>query len=125
MKIERFDCTGRMSRVVKYGDMLFLSGVTAGQAGESVEEQTKAVLARIEELLEQHGSDKEHILSTTIYLKDISNFAGMNSVWDPWVAKGNEPARAWCGSRSGCSQHQGGDVGNCRCEGLSVPHQMT
>ena len=38
MKIERFDCTGRMSRVVKYGDMLFLSGVTAGQAGESVEE---------------------------------------------------------------------------------------
>ena len=58
MKIERFDCTGRMSRVVKYGDMLFLSGVTAGQAGESVEEQTKAVLARIEELLEQHGSDK-------------------------------------------------------------------
>ena len=33
MKIERFDCTGRMSRVVKYGDMLFLSGVTAGQAG--------------------------------------------------------------------------------------------
>ena len=50
--------------------------------------------ARIEELLEQHGSDKEHILSTTIYLKDISDFAGMNSVWDPWVAKGNEPARA-------------------------------
>ena len=49
---------------------------------------------RIEELLEQHGSDKEHILSTTIYLKDISDFAGMNSVWDPWVAKGNEPARA-------------------------------
>ena len=91
MKIERFDCTGRMSRVVKYGDMLFLSGVTAGQAGESVEEQTKAVLARIEELLEQHGSDKEHILSTTIYLKDISDFAGMN----------------------------------CRCQGLSVPHQMT
>ena len=88
MKIERFDCTGRMSRVVKYGDMLFLSGVTAGQAGESVEEQTKAVLARIEELLVQH------ILSTTIYLKDISDFAGMNSVWDPWVAKGNEPARA-------------------------------
>ena len=50
--------------------------------------------SRIEELLEQHGSDKEHILSTTIYLKDISDFAGMNSVWDPWVAKGNEPARA-------------------------------
>ncbi|MBS4785964.1 MAG: RidA family protein [Clostridiales bacterium] len=92
MKIERFDGTGRMSRVVKYGDMLFLSGVTAG--GEGVEAQTAAVLARIEELLGQHGSDKEHILSTTIYLKDIGDFTAMNSVWDPWVAKGNEPARA-------------------------------
>ena len=43
MKIERFDGTGRMSRVVKYGDMLFLSGITAG--GDGVVEQTKGVLA--------------------------------------------------------------------------------
>lgn len=94
MKIERFGGTGRMSRVVKYGDMLFLSGITAGQAGESVEEQTRAVLARIEEILAEHNSDKEHILATTIYLKEMADFAAMNSVWDPWVAKGNEPARA-------------------------------
>ena len=92
MKIERFDGTGRMSRVVKYGDMLFLSGITAG--GDGVVEQTKAVLAQIEKTLAEHGSDKEHILSTTIYLKDIADFTAMNSVWDPWVAKGNEPARA-------------------------------
>ena len=89
MKIERFDGTGRMSRVVKYGDMLFLSGITAG--GDGVVEQTKAVLAQIEKTLAEHGSDKEHILSTTIYLKDIADFTAMNSVWDPWVAKGNEP----------------------------------
>ena len=94
MKIERFNGTGRMSQVVKYGDMLFLSGLTAGAAGEDVKAQTAAVLARIEEILGQHGSDKEHVLSATIYLKDIGDFAEMNSVWDPWVAKGNEPARA-------------------------------
>ena len=93
MKIERFDCTGRMSRVVKYGDMLFLSGVTAGQAGESVEEQTKAVLARIEELLEQHGSDKEHILSTTIYLKNVEDFAEVNARYAEVFTGSVKPAR--------------------------------
>ena len=94
MEIQRFDSTGRYSRVVCHNGVLYLSGVTMASAGESVEEQTKAVLARIEELLEAHGSDKEHMLSTTIYLKDIADFNGMNSVWDPWVAKGKEPARA-------------------------------
>lgn len=94
MEIKRFDGTGRMSRVVSYNGVLYLSGLTAGAAGNTVEEQTKAVLARAEEVLEAHGSDKLHILSTTIYLKNISDFAGMNSIWDNWVVAGNEPARA-------------------------------
>ena len=91
MKIERFDGTGRMSRVVKYGDMLFLSGITAGSDG--VVEQTKAVLAQIEKTLAEHGSDKEHILSTTIYLKDIADFVPMNEVYAEFFAE-PYPARA-------------------------------
>ena len=40
-------------------------------------------------------SDKKHILSATIYLKDIdADFKDMNSVWDAWVEKGFAPARA-------------------------------
>ena len=91
MKIERFDGTGRMSRVVKYGDMLFLSGITTGSDG--VVEQTKAVLAQIEKTLAEHGSDKEHILSTTIYLKDIADFVPMNEVYAEFFAE-PYPARA-------------------------------
>ena len=46
-------------------------------------EQTAAILSKIENLLNQYGSDKKHILSATIYLKDIdADFKDMNSVWD-------------------------------------------
>nr|MBX2869504.1 RidA family protein [Acidiferrobacterales bacterium] len=34
------------------------------------------------------------ILSTTIWLSDISDFAEMNAVWDAWVSPGNAPCRA-------------------------------
>ena len=51
------------------------------------------MLAKIEELLGKYGSDKDHILSATIYLKDMALFDQMNSVWDAWVTPGNEPAR--------------------------------
>lgn len=94
MEIKRFGGTGRMSRVVGYNGTLYLSGLTAGNAGSTVEEQTQAVLAAAEKILEEHGSDKNHVLATTIYLKDMGLFQGMNSVWDAWVTQGNEPARA-------------------------------
>ena len=40
------------------------------------------------------GSDKAHILSLTIYLKDMADYAAMNAVWDAWVAEGAAPGRA-------------------------------
>ena len=52
------------------------------------------VLQKIEDLLNKYGSDKDHILSVTIYVKDMKDFADMNSVWDAWVNPGFEPARA-------------------------------
>ena len=52
------------------------------------------MLDKVEVLLEQAGSDKEHILSATIYIKDMSMFAEMNAVWDSWVPAGYAPARA-------------------------------
>ena len=94
MKIERYESTGRMSRVVCHGDTLYLCGQTAGSAGEDIKTQTEAVLARIDELLGQYGSDREHMLMATIYLKDMSLFGQMNEIWAAWVVPGAEPARA-------------------------------
>ncbi len=92
--IKRYEGTGRMSRVVEHKDTLYLCGQTAKLEGNSIEEQTKGVLVKIEDLLSKYSSDKEHVLSVTIYVKTMDDFQGMNSVWDAWVIEGFEPARA-------------------------------
>ncbi|WP_432666502.1 RidA family protein [Wukongibacter baidiensis] len=94
MEIKRYEGTGRMSRAVVHNGTIYLCGQTCGDGDKDVKEQTKVVLEKIEDLLNKYGSDKNHILSTTIYLKEISLFQDMNEVWDAWVEDGFEPARA-------------------------------
>ncbi|CEN21805.1 RidA family protein [Paraclostridium sordellii] len=92
MEIKRYEGTGRMSRAVVHNNTIYLCGQTHGEG--DVKEQTKVVLQKVEDLLNKYGSDKNHILSVTIYLRDMKDFADMNSVWDSWVSEGFEPARA-------------------------------
>jgi enamine deaminase RidA (YjgF/YER057c/UK114 family) len=93
--ITRLHAGPRMSQAVVHGPTIYLAGQVADQAkGKSVSEQTKEILATIDRLLAEAGSDKTKILSTTIYLADIATFAEMNAVWDAWVAAGHTPARA-------------------------------
>ncbi len=94
MEIKRFEGTGRMSRVVEYNGTIYLCGQTAKLDGDTIKSQTAGVLKKIEDLLNKYESSKKHILSITIYLKDMILFQGMNSVWDSWVINGFEPARA-------------------------------
>ncbi|MTI67904.1 MAG: RidA family protein [Firmicutes bacterium] len=94
MEIKRYEGTGRMSRAIVHNNTIYLCGQTCGDKEKDVKEQTKVVLQKIEDLLEKYGSDKHHILSTTIYLKDMSLFEDMNEIWDSWVDEGFEPARA-------------------------------
>jgi len=95
MSIHRMGVGPRMSAAVVHGHTLYLAGQVADKAaGASVAEQTREILAIIDKLLEDAGSDKSHLLSTTIYLADISTFAEMNAVWEAWVVKGHTPARA-------------------------------
>lgn len=84
-----------MSQAVLHGDTVYLAGQVAHNAqGRPVAEQTKDILASIDKLLAEAGSSKQHLLSATIWLADISTFNEMNGVWDAWVAPGNTPARA-------------------------------
>ncbi|HEX7766983.1 MAG TPA: RidA family protein [Burkholderiales bacterium] len=87
------DSGKRMSQVVIHGNTAYLAG-QIGAPGESVTAQTQAVLASIDDLLERAGSDKSNILSATIWLADMADFAEMNAVWDQWVVEGRMPARA-------------------------------
>ena len=92
MSIQRFEGNGRMSKAVIFNNTLYLCGQTCGEG--DIKEQTAGVLQKVEDLLNQYGSDKENILSITIYVKDMKDFADMNSVYDAWVVDGFEPARA-------------------------------
>ena len=92
MSIQRFEGNGRMSNVVINNNVMYLSGQVCAEG--DIKEQTAGVLEKVENLLNKYGSDKEHILSVTIYLKDMKNFADMNSVYDAWTVNGYEPARA-------------------------------
>ena len=94
-EIKRLQGGPRMSQAVIHGDTVYLAGqVASGAPGGSVAEQTRDILARIDGLLAEAGSDKTKLLSATIWLADIGSFAEMNGVWDKWVAPGATPARA-------------------------------
>ena len=95
MSIQRFETGPRMSQAVVHGNTVYLAGVVAHKtAGDSVTKQTQDILSIIDGHLAKAGSDKSKLLSTTIYITDMKNFAEMNAVWDAWVSPGNTPARA-------------------------------
>ncbi len=52
------------------------------------------MLAHVDRLLAEAGSDKTCILNCQIFIADMQHFAGMNEVWDDWVAAGHTPPRA-------------------------------
>ena len=93
MAIERIESGPRMSQAVVHGDTVYLAG-QVGAPGESVTVQTQQVLAQIEKLLAATGSDKSKILTATIWMADMADFAEMNAVWDKWIDGKDAPARA-------------------------------
>lgn len=95
-EIKRMNTAKRMSQVVVHNGTVYLAG-QVGTPGASVEQQTRDILAKIEQLLDAAGTDKSRILQAIIWLKSMDDFAEMNAVWDAWVPEGCAPARA-CGS---------------------------
>jgi enamine deaminase RidA (YjgF/YER057c/UK114 family) len=95
MTIQRFENGPRMSRVVVHNDTVYLAGLTADKtAGQSVGEQTKEILEKIDGLLKQGGTDKSKLVQAVIWLQDIRTVDEFNKVWDAWVVGGSGPARA-------------------------------
>ena len=94
MSITRLETGQRMSKIVKHNGTAYLCGQTSDR--DTVAEQTRHCLEKVEALLKQAGSDKTKILQCVIWLADMADFAEMNAVWDAWVPEGHAPARA-CG----------------------------
>ncbi|CAM3129584.1 Enamine deaminase RidA, house cleaning of reactive enamine intermediates, YjgF/YER057c/UK114 family [Paracoccus aminovorans] len=92
-EIKRVETGPRMSQAVVHNGIVYLAG-QVGKPGESVTEQTREVLAQVDRLLAECGSDKTRILTAQVWIADMADFAEMNAVWDAWVPAGHTPARA-------------------------------
>jgi len=95
MNISRIHTSARASGIVINNGVVYLSGQVAEDPDADIQDQTRSTLARVDALLQEAGTDREHMLSATIYLRDIANHFGlMNEVWNQWVPDGHAPARA-------------------------------
>ena len=93
MSIERLHPGPRMSQAVIHGGIVYLAG-QVGAPGETATAQTRAILASIDELLAEAGTDRSQLLTATIWLADMADFAAMNVVWEEWIGGANAPTRA-------------------------------
>lgn len=95
-----------MSQAAVHGTTVYLAGQVAADPSQDVAGQTRQVLAQIDALLAEAGTDKSRILSANVWLADVSTFAELNAVWDQWVDKANPPARATVEARLAAPQYK-------------------
>jgi enamine deaminase RidA (YjgF/YER057c/UK114 family) len=87
----RGDAAGR-SAASAWRDLVF---TVATARGATLAEQTHNALAAIESNLQALGSDRNRLLSATVYLTDIAGKAEMDAVWCEWIGEpANWPQRA-------------------------------
>ena len=97
--IERRNVGPRLSDLVIFAPspgqrLVYLAGQVAEDPKQGITAQVQSVLAQIDRLLAEAGTNKRRILSATIYLPSMADYAAMNAVWDAWVPQGETPARA-------------------------------
>jgi len=90
---------GPYNQAIEFGNMLFLSGQIPldPQGGElvanNIEAQTLQVFSNIKNVLEEANYTLDHVVKTTVFLSDLSNFAAMNKIYADFFTK-DQPARS-------------------------------
>jgi enamine deaminase RidA (YjgF/YER057c/UK114 family) len=92
--LRRFHVGDRLSEMTIHNNTVYLAGQVASDASLDIRGQTSQVLAMVDKLLAEAGTDSAHILMCQIFLADMADFPAMNEVWDDWVAPGDAPPRA-------------------------------
>jgi enamine deaminase RidA (YjgF/YER057c/UK114 family) len=92
--LQRLHVAARYSEAAVFHGVVYLAGMVPECEASDIRSQTADVLRQIDLRLAEAGSDKTRILRTQIYLKDITDIAAMNEVWDAWVVAGSAPPRA-------------------------------
>ena len=94
MTIQRLQVGARLSGAVVHNGLVYISGQVPDDGKADITVQTEQVLAKIDQLLREAGSDKTKLLWAQIFLPDMKDFAAMNAVWEKWIVAGQTPARA-------------------------------
>lgn len=94
METKRLHVGKTLSEVAIHNGTIYVAGQVAEITTHNIEGQTREVLGHIDRLLAAAGSDKTRILMCQIFIADMKDFAGMNSVWNEWVPAGHAPPRA-------------------------------
>jgi enamine deaminase RidA (YjgF/YER057c/UK114 family) len=87
MTVQRLHVSKRFSEIAIAGHLVHLAGQLATDLDLDIQGQTQQTLDIIDQFLADAGTDKSHIMSVTIYLKDIKkHYTAFNQIWDTWVA---------------------------------------
>ncbi len=92
--IQRFHVGVRLSEMAVHNGTVYLAGQVPDDPTKDISGQTAEVLANIDKLLTEAGTDKSRLLMAQIFLSDLADFPAMNAVWDAWVVAGQTPPRA-------------------------------
>ena len=90
---------GPYSQAIRIGDFLYTSGQisldpkTMEMITGNIELETEKVLQNIEAILSAEGLNFGHVIKTTVYLTDLSEFTRMNQVYEKFFSN-TKPARA-------------------------------
>ena len=90
----RTDPSTVFSRAVEYHGVVFTQGLVPRDPEADTAAQVRDVLAQIDAVLEQHGTDTTRLLQAQIWLKDIADRSVLNEIWGAWLPAGQAPARA-------------------------------
>ncbi len=83
-----------------FGNLIFTSGQipldpeTGTIVGTTIEEQTEQVFKNIKAILEEAGSSLQNVLKTTVFIKNMNDFAAMNAVYAKFFTEGSFPSRS-------------------------------
>jgi enamine deaminase RidA (YjgF/YER057c/UK114 family) len=84
----------RMAQAVTYNGAVHIAGQVADNRKADIEDQTRDVLAKIDALLTEAGTNRSKLVAVNIFLPHITDFEAMNRVYDAWIDPERPPARA-------------------------------
>jgi enamine deaminase RidA (YjgF/YER057c/UK114 family) len=104
--IKRVNVGKRLSDMAVHNGVAYLAGQVADDVRQDITGQTAQILATIDRLLAEAGTDKTRILMTQIFVANMKEFDGMNKAWDAWVAEGKAPPRATIEARLAAADYK-------------------